>query len=97
MRGLLLALAAVPFLGGGIALFTRRDAPARLAGLAGLAVGGLLLLAVAAPGGVAVVVAVALSAGTLAGLLLVARAMERTASREDGTDLRIDVDPLRWP
>jgi hypothetical protein len=89
-------VAFVLYLGGAVALFRAATARGRLQGIAALALGGLALSTTAGPDrGTAVVVA-AVGGVTLTGLLLVARAMEHTSQREDGTDLRIDVDPLRW-
>jgi len=89
-------IAAVLYLGGAVVLFRTVTARHRLQGIAALALGGVLLTATAGPSRGPALVATAMGALTLAGLLLVARAMERTERGDDGPDLRIDVDPLRW-
>jgi hypothetical protein len=89
-------LAGSLYLGGVYEVFRTRVASGRLRGVAAMALGGLFLTAAVGPSRGAPLVVAAVSGLTLAGLLLVARAMELTASREDGSELRLDVDPLRW-
>lgn len=96
MRGTLVLLSAVLYLGGAFALFREAAARGRLQSIAALALGGLTLTAAAGPTRGPALLAAAVGGLTLTGLLLVARAMERTSQREHGADLRIDVDPLRW-
>lgn len=97
MSGGLHWFAAAFLVGGGVTLFRARRRRYRLEGLAALAFGGLLLTLLSGPDQAGVIVVVGLSALTLAGLLAVAGAMERAARRENGKDLTLDRDPLRWP
>lgn len=89
--------AAAFLVGGGVALFRCRRRRHRLEGLAAMALGGLLLTLLSGPDRASAAVVATLSGLTLAGLLVVAAAMERTARRDAGTDLTLDRDPLRWP
>lgn len=68
----------------------------RLLGLAAVALGGLLLVATSAPDRATAVAVTAVSAATLAGLLVVARLLEQAGQRTGGTDLDLQQDPLRW-
>ena len=89
--------AAAFLVGGGVALFRARRRRHRLEGLTALALGGLLLTLLSGPDRASAAVVAAVSGLTLAGLLGVAAAMERRGRRENGTDLPLDRDPLRWP
>ncbi len=82
--------------GGGVALFRSRRRRHRLEGLAALALGGALLTLLSGPDRATAAAVAVLSSLTLAGLLAVAAAMERTARRESASDLALDRDPLRW-
>lgn len=96
MSHALLMIAAALYLGGTFLVFRSQRRRGRLPGLTLLAGGGLLLLLLAGPAPGSAVPVAAISGLTLIGLLAVATALERTAHREDGSDLRLDTDPLRW-
>lgn len=89
-------IAAVLAVAGATAVFRAARPGARLRGLAALALGGVLLVGLAAPDATTALVTATISATTLAGLLAVAGMLERRATRDGGDELDLSVDPLRW-
>lgn len=96
MSAVVVTLAAGLYVMGALEVFRGRRSARRLRGLALLAAGGLVLTLWSGPAiGPALVIAL-VSALTLAGLLVFARALERWGRGEQGCDLDLDQDPLRW-
>ncbi len=97
MSGVVTILAAGLYLLGAVEVFRARRTARRLRGLVLLAAGGLALTLWSGPAVGPAILVVTVSALTLVGLLVFARALERRGREQRGTDLDLDRDPLRWP
>lgn len=92
----MVALGSLACLCGAVGVFVSRRARGRLLGVAVMATGALVVLLSLAPHQPAAAPATVVSALALAGLLLVARQLERVGRRAGaGGDLDLDEDPAR--
>jgi peptidoglycan/LPS O-acetylase OafA/YrhL len=90
------AIAAMLLCGGAVGVFRSARRRGRLLGLAAVAGAGVMVTVLAAPDATAAVTIGAVSAGTLTGLLAVARLFETAGRRPHGKELDLQQDPLRW-